>query len=404
MNRSTTHPATKPTFHVSGSDAPEKTEVRIGFMPLTDCASVLMASVLGFDARHGVRIVPMRQASWAAVRDQLTRGELDLAHALIGLVYGAHCGIGGLQCDMASLMTLDQNGQGITVSRALAEQGAVDLQGLSQLMRRSPRETTWAQTWPTGTHAMWLHYWLAHAGIHPLDDCRIITMPPPQMVDAMRLRQIDGFSVGEPWNHRAILDGVGVSVASSQQVWPDHPEKVLGSTAAFADQHPNTCRAVVTAVLEASRWIDASAANKAQTAETVARVVGVSPDAILPRMLGQYQDGLGGSWTEAHHMRFFDDGRVNYPYLSDGMWFLTQYRRWGLLTEHPDYLGVACRVNRTDLYADAARALGVSVPASPMRSSRLIDGKVWDGMDPERYADSFTVRANPPADSIAAAA
>jgi hypothetical protein len=117
--------------------------------------------------------------------------------------------------------------------------------------------------------------------------------------------------------------------------------------------------------------------------------------AILPRILGHYQDGLGRSWTDARHMRFFDDGRVNFPYLSDGMWFLTQYRRWGLLREHPDYLGVARRVNRIGLYREAAQALGVPLPASALRSSRLLDGKVWDGSDPAAYADSFAVRAVP---------
>jgi nitrate/nitrite transport system substrate-binding protein len=384
---------------VLGSDAPEKTEVRIGYLPLTDCASVLMASVLGFDRKHGVRFVPTRERSWAAVRDKLVAGEIDLAHALYGLVYGVHLGIGGPQRDMAVLMTLDRNGQGITLSRTLAEQGAIDAQGLARLMRQSPRRYTFAQTFPTGTHAMWLNYWLADGGIDPLQDCRIVTMPPPQMADAMRQQLVDGFSVGEPWNHRAILDQVGVSVASSQQVWPDHPEKVLGSSADFADRHPNTCRAATMAVLEASRWIDASAANKALMAETIARadVIDVPVAAILPRILGRYQDGLGRSWTDARHMRFFDDGRVNFPYLSDGMWFLTQYRRWGLLRAHPDYLGVARRVNRIGLYREAAQALGVPLPASALRSSRLLDGKVWDGSDPAAYADSFAMRAVPSA-------
>lgn len=379
----------------AGSDAPEVREVRIGFMPLTDCASVVMAALNGFDRRHGIKIIPTKVASWAGMRDKLVNGELDMAHVLWGLIYGVHLGVGGPKKDMAILMNLNHNGQAITLSRKLADKGAVDGASLARLMGADRREYTFAQTFPTGTHAMWLYYWLASAGIHPFRDVKVITVPPPQMVAAMRVGQMDGFSVGEPWNHRAIVDGVGVSVATSQQVWPDHPEKVLGTSAAFADHHPNTCRAVVMAVLEASRWIDASAQNKALMAETIARpeFVDVPVGSILPRILGRYQDGRGHSWDDPDHMKFHGDGRVNFPYVSDGMWFLTQYRRWGLLREHPDYLGVASRINRTTLYAEAAQALGVGLPSSALRSSRLLDGKVWDGSNPAAYADGFEVQA-----------
>lgn len=369
--------------------------VRIGFIPLTDCASVLMAAELGFDRRHGIRIEPVRMPSWAVVRDELLGGGIDMAHVLYGLVYGVHLGIGGPRQDMAAVMTLDNNGQGITLSRALADRGAVDAESLARLMRHEPRVYTFAQTFPTGTHAMWLYYWLAAAGIDPLRDARVITVAPPQMVQHLQRGQMDGFSVGEPWNQLAVHAGVGVSVARSQEIWPDHPEKVLGCTAAWADGHPDLCRRVVMAVLEASRWIDASAGHKTRMAETLARpgALGLPVDMILPRVLGDYDDGLGRRCADPHPMRFFGDGEVNFPYLSDGMWFLTQYRRWGLLAGHPDYEGVARQVNRIALYAEAAAALGVAVPASPLRSSRLVDGVVWDGSEPAAYADAFAVRA-----------
>ncbi|MBX3606049.1 MAG: ABC transporter substrate-binding protein [Piscinibacter sp.] len=387
----------------STAASPEKQEVRIGFMPLTDCAPVIMASVLGFDRKHGVKIVPTRESSWAGVRDKLVSGELDMAQALYGLVYGTHLGVGGPKKDMAVLMTINQNGQGLTLSRALAERGAVDAASLARLMAAEPRPYTFAQTFPTGTHAMWLYYWLASAGINPMTDAKVITVPPPQMVANMRVGNVDGFSVGEPWNHRAIIDGIGVHAASSQDVWKDHPEKVLGCTADFAAAHPATARAVVMALLEASRWIDASEENKTRMAETIAapQYVNVAAEAILPRILGRYQDGIGRTWTDPDHMAFFRDGEVNFPYLSDGMWFLTQYRRWGLLRAHPDYLDVATRVNRLDIYRDAAGALGIALPRSPLRSSRLIDGAVWDGTQPASYADSFSVRAPVPALDVA---
>ena len=379
----------------AGSDAPEIKEVKIGFIPLTDCASVVMASVLGLDQKYGVKIIPTKEASWAGVRDKLVNGDLHLAHVLYGLVYGLHLGVGGPQKDMAVLMNLNRNGQAITLSKKLAEKGAVDAASLAKLMAAEKREYTFAQTFPTGTHAMWLYYWLASAGINPIKDAKVITVPPPQMVANMRVGNMDGFCVGEPWGQRAIMDGIGITGITTQDIWRDHPEKVLGCTGDFANKNPNTARAVMMAVMEAGRWIDASMQNKLKMAETIAAksYVNTSVDAINQRILGRYQNGLGKTWDDPNHMKFFADGDVNYPYLSDGMWFLTQHKRWGLLKNHPDYLAVAKKINKTELYKQAASQLKVSLPKSDLRTSKLIDGSSWSGADPARYADSFAVKA-----------
>ncbi len=381
---------------VAGSDAPEKKELRIGFIPLTDCASVVMAAVNGFDRQYGVKIVPSREASWASVRDKLVSGELDAAHVLYGLIYGLELGIGGPKKDMAVLMTLNNNGQGISLASQLRERGVTDGPGLKKLVAASPQGTyTFAQTFPTGTHAMWLYYWLAANGIDPLRDVRSIVVPPPQMIANCRVGAMHGFCVGEPWNQRGIADHVSFSVASSQDIWADHPEKVLGTTADWVAKHPNTARALTAAVLEASRWIDASPGNKQKTAESIAEQAFVNTDTevIVGRMLGRYQDGLGKSWEDSKPMRFFNDGAVNFPYLSDAMWFLTQHKRWGLLKTDPDYLAVARKVNRIDIYRQAAEAAGVALPESDMRTSQLMDGIVWDGREPKKYAAGFKIRA-----------
>ena len=384
-----------PGVWAQGSDAPEKKEVRIGFIPLTDCASVVMASVLKLDEKYGVKFVLSKEASWAGVRDKLVNGELDMAHVLYGLVYGVHMGVGGPKKDMAVLMTLNNNGQAISLSKKLAEQGAVDGPSLAKTMAAEKREYTFAQTFPTGTHAMWLYYWMASFGIHPLKDAKVITVPPPQMVANMRVGNMDGFCVGEPWNHRAIADNIGITAVTTQDIWRDHPEKVLGTTGEFAKKYPNTARAAIMAVLEAGRWIDAGLQNKTKMAETIAdkSYVNTSVDVINQRILGRYQNGLGKTWDDPNCMKFFNDGAVSYPYLSDGMWFLTQHKRWGLLKDHPDYLAVAKQVNQTELYKQAAAQLKVSVPKSDLRSSKLIDGTVWDGTDPAKYADGFKVKA-----------
>ncbi|MDY7577929.1 CmpA/NrtA family ABC transporter substrate-binding protein [Herbaspirillum sp. RTI4] len=379
----------------AGSDKPEKEEVRIGFIPLTDCASVVMASVLGFDKKYGIKITLSKEASWAGVRDKLANGELDAAHVLCGLIYGVQMGIGGQKKDMAVLMGLNNNGQAITLSRALASKGAVDGASLFKLMQLEKREYTFAQTFPTGTHAMWLYYWLAASGINPMKDAKVITVPPPQMVANMRVGNMDGFCVGEPWGHRAIVDGVGITAITTQDIWKDHPEKVLGTTADFAAKNPNTCRALIAAVLEASKWIDASLANKNKMAEVIAgkSYVNTSKDVIDQRIMGRYQNGLGKTWDDPNYMKFYNEGTVNFPYLSDGMWFMTQHRRWGLLKDDPDYLAVAKKVNQIELYKEAATMTKTPVPKDPLRTSKLVDGVVWDGKNPKAYAASFKIHA-----------
>jgi nitrate/nitrite transport system substrate-binding protein len=379
----------------AGSDKPEKEEVKIGFIPLTDCASVVMASVLGLDKKYGIKIVLSKEASWAGVRDKLTNGELDAAHVLYGLIYGVQMGIGGQKKDMAVLMNLNNNGQAITLSKKIADKGGVDGPSLAKLMQTDKREYTFAQTFPTGTHAMWLYYWLAANGINPMKDAKVITVPPPQMVANMRVGNMDGFCVGEPWGHRAIVDGVGITATTTQDIWKDHPEKVLGTTLDFAKKYPNTCRAMMAAILEAGKWIDASLANKNKMAEVIAdkSYVNTSKDVIDQRILGRYQNGLGKTWDDPNYMKFYNDGAVNFPYLSDGMWFMTQHRRWGLLKDDPDYLAVAKSVNQIDLFKDAATMTKTSIPKDVMRTSKLMDGTVWDGKNPKAYAASFKVKA-----------
>ncbi|CUI09800.1 CmpA/NrtA family ABC transporter substrate-binding protein [Massilia antarctica] len=379
----------------AGSDKPEKEDIKIGFIPLTDCASVVMASVLGFDKKYGIRIVLSKESSWASVRDKLVNGELDAAHVLYGLLYGVQMGVGGARKDMAVLMNLNHNGQAITLSKKVADKGGVDGASLARLMQTDKRDYSFAQTFPTGTHAMWLYYWLATYGINPLKDAKVITVPPPQMVANMRVGNMDGFCVGEPWNHRAIVDGVGITAATTQDIWKDHPEKTLGTTLEWAKKYPNSARALIAAVLEASKWIDAGLVNKSRMAATIAdkAYVNTSVDVINQRILGRYQNGMGKTWDDPNYMKFYNDGAVNYPYLSDGMWFLTQHKRWGLLKTEPDYLATATSVNQIGLYTEAAAMAKVSVPTSPLRTVKMLDGTVWDGKHPQAYADSFKIKA-----------
>ena len=381
---------------VNGSDTPEKPSLDIGFMALTDCASVVVAATQGFAQQHGLTLNLKRQGSWAGLRDKLASGELDAAHCLYGLVYAVHLGIGGVPAnDMAVLMGLNQNAQALNLSPALQRKGVTSPEALARLVHQHGARLTFAQTFPTGTHAMWLYYWLASQGIHPLHDVDSVVVPPAQMAAHIQAGRIDGFCVGEPWAAAAVAQGQGFTLATSQSIWPDHPEKVLACARTFVEQYPNSARALVKAVLAASRFIEQSPENRRSTAQLLGgrAYLDTPVENIEPRLLGTYQDGLGNQWQDTHSLHLFDQGRANLPYLSDGMWFMTQFRRWGLLRDDPEYLSVARQVQQLALYRDAAEALGVPCPAQPMRSSLLIDGSRWDGSDPHGYARSFRLHA-----------
>ena len=384
-----------PSFavHAAGSDKPEKTTVKLGFIPLTDCAPLVLASHLGLDKKYGLTFSLSKEASWAGVRDKLVNGELDAAHVLYGLVYGVNNGVGSPANPMAVLMTLNHNGQAITLANQLISAGVTRGADLKKYLSTGKR-LTFAQTFPTGTHAMWLNYWLAAYGVNPLRDVKNIVVPPPQMVSNMQVGNMDGYCVGEPWNARAIELGIGFTAATSQEVWTNHPEKVLGCSRAFVQQNPNTARAMIMAVLEACRHLD-DFKNRAAAAQLISGKAYVNCPAatINGRFLGQYDNGAGKKWLDGNMMKFFNGGKVNFPYLSDGMWFMTQHKRWGLMGGNPDYLGIARAVNQVELYREAATQVKVPLPASPLRSSKLIDGKVWDGSNPAAYAASFAIKA-----------
>jgi len=393
-----------PLAWVNGSDAPELNSIDVGFMALTDSASLIVAATQGFAQPYGLNINLQRQPSWASLRDKLVSGELHAAHSLYGLVYAAQLGIGGPAKDMAVLMGLNQNGQSINLSSTLQNQGVITPEALDRRTHQSGTKLTFAQTLPTGNHAMWLYYWLASQGVHPLEDVDSVVVPPPQMVEHLKAQRIDGFCVGEPWGASAVNQHLGFTLATSQTIWPDHPEKVLGCTLEFVQQYPNTARVLIMAVLEASRFIEESPDNRRSTAQMLSgsEYVNAPVEDIEARLLGEYSDGLGNHWQDHHAVSFHRKGEVNMPWLSDGMWFMTQFRRWGLLREDPDYLGVASQVQQLALYRRAAEALDIKVPATALRSSQLIDGKVWDGSDPVGYARSFKLHALADAQAVVA--
>ena len=366
----------------------EKTHLRLGFVALSDAAPLIAAKLLEFGHAHGLTLELCRQPSWAAVRDKLLSGDLDAAHALYGLVYGVQLGLGSPRTDMAVLMVLNRNGQAITLSNRLADL-LVKHRTLRDALAALGRKPVFAHTFPTGTHAMWLYYWLAAQGVDPLRDVDSVAIPPPQMVAALAEDRLDGLCVGEPWNAMAEAHGVGTTIAYTSEVWPEHPEKVLACRRDFVDTHPRTARALVQTVLEACRWLD-GAGHRDEIAGWLARpdYIGIDETLIAAR-LGNHVDTAN---PRRLPMRFFDDGAVNYPHPSEGAWFLTQFERWGIIDARNDYEAIAARINQTQLYREAAARVNVAVPREDV-TRILIDGELWGSGSPSAgYARRFAIR------------
>ncbi|BET11289.1 CmpA/NrtA family ABC transporter substrate-binding protein [Pandoraea sputorum] len=379
-----------------GSDgAPEKRHLRVGFVALSDAAPLVVAKRLELGHEHGLTLELSREASWAAIRDKLLTGELDAAHSLYGLVYGVQLGIGGPREDMAVLMVLNRNGQAVTVTPSLAD-ALAETGDLRETLASLGRKPVFAQTFPTGTHAMFMNYWFAAQGIDPLRDIASMVIPPAHMVAAMEEGGLDGFCCGEPWHAVAQARGLGRTVAVSSDIWPNHPEKVLASRRDFVTRYPKTAQALVRTLLSACRWLD-EPGHRAEAAGWLAEPawVGAPRDLIAARLLGDF-----GRLSGRHALlpvSFFDGGVVNYPHPSDGMWFVSQYRRWGMVGDDAvvHAAQTAAEVNQTELFAAAARAEAVPV-VSEATGEVLCDGRRWDAAsaaDLMAYIDGFAIRA-----------
>jgi nitrate/nitrite transport system substrate-binding protein len=377
-------------------DSPETPNMRFGIIALTDCASIVMAHELGYFKKFGIQSVISKEASWAAIRDKLSIGENHATHMLIGMPYASTMGLAGSPVKpMVYPWMINRNGQAISLSNALLKANVKTAKALKPHVDRakaSGQPMTFAMTFPPGTHAMWLRYWLGSGGINPDKDVNLITIPPPQMVANMKVGKMDGFCVGEPWNARTIVDKVGFTVITSQQMWKDHPEKVCALTEEFANKNPKTVKAMVKALHLASVYID-KLENRKNVADVISRpaYINTPPEIILSRLLGKYEYGDGRQEQDPNYM-IFSERECNFPQKTFGLWWLSQFRRWGMVKSAPDYLGIVNRVARQDMFLAAMKDMGVTTKFKDMQKQTLFDG-VFDPADPEKYAISFPVHS-----------
>ncbi|MGR8935294.1 MAG: CmpA/NrtA family ABC transporter substrate-binding protein [Gammaproteobacteria bacterium] len=340
----------------------EKTAVTLGFVPLTDCAPLVVAKETGLFAQHGLDVTLSKEPSWANIRDKLALGLFDAAQVLAGMPLANSTGIDGWRIPTITAMSLGLNGNAITVSHVLFREledcsGTPDApqawRELAAQRRRQGRPALrLAMVYPYSSHHYLLRYWLASGGVDPERDVELCVVPPPQMVERLQTGLIDGYCAGEPWNSVAVEQGIGRILLHSHQIWNNHPEKVLGVTRQWAVEHPQTHKALLKALIEACSWL-AKPENRADALHILAR----------PQYLHLSEEVLRPSLMHgANGYNVFYRYAATFPWLSHAEWFLTQMLRWGQLRHAVNVADVAAEVYCPDLYREAAQELGEPFP------------------------------------------
>ena len=394
---------------------PELPTVRLGYIPLTDAAPLVVALENGHFAHYGLDVSLSRQPSWATLRDKLSVGHLDGAHLLAPMALACSLGLEGVPQQLVTALSLGLGGNAITVADnlyrdmlAAADGRPATAEALASVIARR-RATgadplTFATVYPTSNHTYLLRYWLAAAGIDPDRDVRLVVVPPPQMVQRLSQGDIYGYCVGEPWNTLAVHEGIGCIVAAGHDVWNNAPEKVLAVSAAWAQRYPATHTALICALVEAARWLDESPENRLQAARLLASeaYLNLPVEVIAASLTGQLTIDQRHTPRELADFHVFYRYAANFPWRSHALWMLSQMVRWGQLPADTDLLAAAHAVYRPDIYRLAVARLGVPLPAVDMKAEgghragwklgegagavalgadRFIDGAVFDPAD-----------------------
>ena len=423
---------------MAATGEPEKEELKFGFIKLTDMAPLAIAYEKGYFEDEGLYVTLEPQANWKVLLDRVIDGELDGAHMLAGQPLGATIGF-GTQAHVVTAFSMDLNGNAITVSNKTWKEmkkhvphkngkpvhpiKADALKPVIEQYKDEGKPFNMGMVFPVSTHNYELRYWLAAGGIHPgfyaphkgdtsgqiKADTFLSVTPPPQMPSTMEAGTIEGYCVGEPWNQQAVFKNIGVPVVTDYEIWKDNPEKVFGVSSEWAKKNPNTHIKVVKALIRAAQWLDAD--NNKNRPEAVkilskSQYVGADYDVIANSMTGTFEYEKGDKRSVPDFNVFF---RYNatYPYYSDAIWYLTQMRRWGQISDKKSdtwFKDIAKKVYRPDIYAVAAKELiaegKVKVKDFPdfaketgfkKPQKHFIDNIVYDGSKPNDYLKKFDI-------------
>lgn len=332
--------------------------LRLGFVPLTDCAPIAMAQELGLFRKYGLNVTLHRELGWASVRDKIVTGELDASQAVVGMPFGLALGSGNTQCDCVTGLVINLHGNAITLSNELWQHGVRDGESLRRVVERlrPARGLTFAVVFSMSSHHFLLRGWLRAAGIDPDRDVRIVVVPPPQMPDVLNAGHIDGFCAGEPWNTVAVQARVGWCVATSAELMPGHPEKLLLVRREFAEQCAEAHEALIAALLEACAFCDA-AANHDSVARVLSRrqFLDLAPDALRPGLSGELDCGHGQFRNIGNFLRFHQPD-ANEPSARKAGWVTQHLRAANLFTAAELTPSLSRAIFRCDIY-DRACAL-----------------------------------------------
>lgn len=413
----------------------EKDELKFGFIKLTDMAPLAIAYEKGYFEEEGLFVTLEPQANWKVLLDRVITGELDGAHMLAGQPLAATIGF-GTKAHIITPFSMDLNGNGITVSNEVWEMmkpllpkqpdgkpvHPIKAEYLKKVVDRFKAEGKpfkMGMVFPVSTHNYELRYWLASGGIHPglysktdisgqiKADALLSVTPPPQMPSTLEAGTINGYCVGEPWNQQAVFKGIGVPVITDYEIWKNNPEKVFGITREFADKFPNTTLALTKALIRAAKWLDENDnANRKEAVKILAKsqYVGADEEVIANSMTGTFEYEKGDK-RDVPDFNVFYRYFATYPYYSDAVWYLSQMRRWGQITEgKPDswYADIAKSVYRPDIYLKAAKLLlddgKVAKADFPWDTdgyrkpqTEFIDGITFDGHKPNDYLKKFPI-------------
>ena len=418
---------------------PEKEELKFGFIKLTDMAPIAIAYEKGYFEEEGLYVTIEAQANWKVLLDGVIDGRLDGAHMLAGQPIAATIGY-GTKADIITPFSMDLNGNGITVSNEVWKQMKTHVPKMADGRPQHPikadallpvvkkfqaegKPFKMGMVFPVSTHNYELRYWLAAGGIHPgfyaphkgdtsgqlSADALLSVTPPPQMPATLEAGTIYGYCVGEPWNQQAVFKGIGVPVVTDYEIWKDNPEKVFGISSEFAKKYPNTTVRVVRALIRAAKWLDEN--NNANRKEAVkilsqSNYVGADYDVIANSMTGTFEYEKGDK-RDVPDFNVFFRYYATFPYYSDAIWYLTQMRRWGQISQDKSddwYKDVAAKVYRPDIYQTAAQSL---IKEKLMKASdfpdfasedgfrdpqtHFIDDIVYDGKKPNDYINKFPI-------------
>lgn len=418
---------------------PEKEELTFGFIKLTDMAPIAIAYEKGYFEDEGLYVTIEAQANWKVLLDGVIDGRLDGAHMLAGQPIAATIGY-GTKADIITPFSMDLNGNGITVSNDVWKQMKANIPKMDDGRPVHPikadalkpvvdqynaegKPFKMGMVFPVSTHNYELRYWLAAGGIHPgyyaphrgdtsgqLDaDALLSVTPPPQMPATLEAGTIFGYCVGEPWNQQAVFKGIGVPVVTDYEIWKNNPEKVFGITKAFAEKYPNTTIRLTRALIRAAKWLDDNDnANRPEAVKILSQsnYVGADYDVIANSMTGTFEYEKGDKRAVPDFNVFFRHN-ATYPYYSDAIWYLTQMRRWGQISEPQSdewYKETAQKVYRPDIYIKAAKSLideklmdKADFPDFSQEDgyrqpqTHFIDNIVYDGHKPNDYIDKFAI-------------